>query len=495
MSKTKATKKKKPKIISSYHILHNEQGLKEEEFYEEEISYDIDFNENIHVSEDEYIDLIHSIRNNILNNIEEEKDIFIRAYIPTKENIDEYIPVIMTQGQLLTLLILAEPFHRYEVMFTDEFIFTVKDVSGINNYFDKIIKYFLFEHNININEVLMHTISELSIVSAAILGSYAVTINLFDICKLVNENKEFSDILHFNLRNVKKKLDFKESMNLINKKFEKLLSILKREDTCYRLLLNSKAGINDRQLKDTIFKIDYKPDEKGYIITEPADTSYIIGNDIISYYIDCVGGRKALCINKKNTKTSGYLTRKLSLLSIDNYIDEDVEDCGSKRYIELFIDSQKTLNRYIYRNYVIKKGKKVTIKTINPETDQHLIGKTILLRSPITCACKHGRICKTCYGDFARYNYEKNVGLIATLILTNQNTQLQLSAKHNLQANVNEIDWGEDFLKYFSVNKEQIYLSTDIAVEYLPETDKENLNTGIYIYGSEKLTEILQDFE
>lgn len=54
------------------------------------------------------------------------------------------------------------------------------------------------------------------------------------------------------------------------------------------------------------------------------------------------------------------------------------------------------------------------------------------------------------------------------------------------------------YITVFSIdegNKEQIYLSTDIAVEYLPETDKENLNTGIYIYGSEKLTEILQDFE
>lgn len=44
-------------------------------------------------------------------------------------------------------------------------------------------------------------------------------------------------------------------------------------------------------------------------------------------------------------------------------------------------------------------------------------------------------------------------------------------------------------------NREEIYLSTDIAVEYLPEIDKNNLKTGIYIYSKEKLIEILQDFE
>lgn len=44
-------------------------------------------------------------------------------------------------------------------------------------------------------------------------------------------------------------------------------------------------------------------------------------------------------------------------------------------------------------------------------------------------------------------------------------------------------------------DREKIYLSTDIAVVYLPETDQINLKSGIYIYGKEKLIELLQDFE
>lgn len=42
---------------------------------------------------------------------------------------------------------------------------------------------------------------------------------------------------------------------------------------------------------------------------------------------------------------------------------------------------------------------------------------------------------------------------------------------------------------------EEIYLSTDIAIVYLPEIDQLNLEKGIYVFSNEKLIEILQDFE
>ena len=45
------------------------------------------------------------------------------------------------------------------------------------------------------------------------------------------------------------------------------------------------------------------------------------------------------------------------------------------------------------------------------------------------------------------------------------------------------------------IGNENLYLATDIAVLYLPELDQINLEKGIYIYGKEKLIEILQDFE
>ena len=38
-------------------------------------------------------------------------------------------------------------------------------------------------------------------------------------------------------------------------------------------------------------------------------------------------------------------------------------------------------------------------------------------------------------------------------------------------------------------------MTTNIATEYLPETDKLSLKEGIHVYSQNELYEILQDFE
>lgn len=54
------------------------------------------------------------------------------------------------------------------------------------------------------------------------------------------------------------------------------------------------------------------------------------------------------------------------------------------------------------------------------------------------------------------------------------------------------------YVKVYSVDdneKQELYLSTDISTEYLPETDKISLKEGIHVYSKKELNEILQDFE
>jgi hypothetical protein len=99
------------------------------------------------------------------------------------------------------------------------------------------------------------------------------------------------------------------------------------------------------------------------------------------------------------------------------------------------------------------------------ENDTHLIGQTILLRSPIFCqsyASGHG-ICKHCYGAHLYYvNRDISVGRIASEIITSQYTQMRLSAKHLLASNVIPILWNEHFSKFFTVDINHIQLRNDI---------------------------------
>lgn len=53
-------------------------------------------------------------------------------------------------------------------------------------------------------------------------------------------------------------------------------------------------------------------------------------------------------------------------------------------------------------------------------------------------------------------------------------------------------------VKVYSIDsneKEELYMTTNIATEYLPETDKLSLKEGIHVYSQSELYEILQDFE
>ena len=87
---------------------------------------------------------------------------------------------------------------------------------------------------------------------------------------------------------------------------------------------------------------------------------------------------------------------------IDTWHDVSIEDCGSKHYVKYKIDTDKKLKMIDGRNYydlINGKADYDNLKTIDVN-DKSLIGKTIALRSPVTCLGNHpgGHICKTCYG-------------------------------------------------------------------------------------------------
>src|SRR5699024_9375945 len=93
-----------------------------------------------------------------------------------------------------------------------------------------------------------------------------------------------------------------------------------------------------------------------------------------------------------------------------------------------------------------------------------LIGKTLLFRSPETCASRargHG-ICYRCYGALAHTNYDINIGKIAAELLSAMLTQRLLSAKHLLETNIKKLRWSDEFFSFFEVDYSNIRLKEDI---------------------------------
>ena len=82
------------------------------------------------------------------------------------------------------------------------------------------------------------------------------------------------------------------------------------------------------------------------------------------------------------------------LLCMNTLLNPENDDCGSKNYVQVNFENKKILGRVNGRWANDGLGNEFLIR----KTDTDLIGKTVNLRSPITC-CGHDRkICRKCYG-------------------------------------------------------------------------------------------------
>lgn len=388
--------------------------------------------------------------------ISELKEKIIKDVDAAKEKFEDNIPV----GNYLTLLLLAKPFHDFDEEYTEEFLVNPVDVDGYPEYLDRVIDHFITNLNIPNRDLCLsiaYTIDELTIfTSKHVLMDIGPSISLYDLYKVTTRNEEFMDNLRFSTVNMNNEDNFQEIIDnyQTNNLNEIIDIILKDPKNSYKTLLKSKSGININQLNEVIGWIGYKPDLFGNVIPNPIDTSFMRGlNNPNEFLINAIAARKALITTKSEVRKSGYLTRRISILTGDIVLSE-VDDCGSKHYLHKYIKDKDTLSFYYDRYYINDNGEE---ELIYKGTHEHLIGRNIKLRSPITCALPEEKLCKRCYGlSLSRINKNLGVGTIATLLLTNPMTQKLLSTKHLQRVVIKNFDWDDKFSEFLKIEGYEI---------------------------------------
>lgn len=308
------------------------------------------------------------------------------------------------------------------------------------------------------------------------------TINLKDTIDLMNCSKEFNDIMHTSLKNIPiedvKNEGMKlarESIDIIVNDSEKLLG----HDHCLRNSFISKEGINPRQYKEFAVHIGSKPNGNGGVHPAIIDTSYINGGltNLVYQFIDSSSSRVAQIQMKNNVGNSGNFARILGINNIDSNIYDDPEyDCHTNNFVKVEIKSKKILDLLLDRYYRLDPD---GIDYLIDKNSTYLIGRTIYLRSPETCASAargHG-VCFKCYGKLAYINKNINPGKYAAEKVSSQLTQRQLSAKHLLETVIEKIEWIGPFDKYFAtdINIIQINPETDIQKNTIMIINKNNI--------------------
>ncbi len=188
-----------------------------------------------------------------------------------------------------------------------------------------------------------------------------------------------------------------------------------------------------------------KPD--GSIIETPITANFREGLDVLQYFISTHGARKGLADTALKTANSGYLTRRLVDVAQDLVVTEF--DCGTTESLLMapLVEGGDVVEPL--RDRVL--GRTVTCEVTKPGTDEVLIPvgtlldehwvaqldqlgiDRVMVRSPISCATRHG-VCAACYGrDLARghrVNLGEAVGVIAAQSIGEPGTQLTMRTFH-----------------------------------------------------------------
>lgn len=292
------------------------------------------------------------------------------------------------------------------------------------------------------------------------------TANNEDTIELMNSDQTFFDAIHCDLSNVPTEDIKNVGMDYTN---QAIKEIIKSKDHWGRPYFMAGEGINVKQFREFMVNIGTVPDGEGGIYPYALNTNYSNGgvHEVKDYIVDASKARLSQEISHVNVGTSGAFARILGLNNTDTKLYPDPSfRCNSKNFVKIFVKNNQVLksikNRY-YRFY--EDGVEYCIGSHPDKTDKELIGKTILLRSPITCA-SHARgegICYRCYGKLAHTNSNINIGRFAAEELSSQLTQRLLSAKHLLESSVKALRWPEEFSTFFDVDFGSIMISKEFT--------------------------------
>jgi len=226
----------------------------------------------------------------------------------------------------------------------------------------------------------------------------------------------------------------------LNRFSDKSLTEKLRDSFKYAYMIDSGARGSWDQVKQMILTRGFISNFDGEILEEPIKHSLVDGLNEKEFFNSTYGCRKGLLDVALNTGISGYLSRKLIFACVNLELDEELDDCGTKDCLEVFIRSERKarmlINRYFYNDLD-------ELQQITKENFKDIIGKIINIRSPIFCT--EESICHKCYGDSYKKLNSKYIGIIAAQTLGERGTQLILRTFHTSGAAITK-DTGDGII-------------------------------------------------
>lgn len=328
------------------------------------------------------------------------------------------------------------------------------------------IEFDIHDKNSEINEIIEY----MGRLSSKYGDLLAIGTSILDVVDVMNKSEEFYDLMHYEFPT----LPQKEIEEDIKEKGARVKQLLSEHSDIFRILIKSNILKSDQFIK-YYFSIGFQSDLSGRTITHGIKSSYLNKGmqSKADYAVDLYTANKALTYNKTNTGKAGYQQRKLQINS--EYTQLYSDSCDSEVLLEYEVKSEPYLKIINTMNMVLDDG---SLHPIEWTEDKDLIGKTIKLKNPLTCANKIQRvdnkgilrdhvigICKDCYGGLYETNSKHvHIGELAAAFTGSIITQTQLSSKHSLSVDSESVniivDDGKDDSTIF-MYKSDVFINTD----------------------------------
>lgn len=323
-----------------------------------------------------------------------------------------------------------------------------------------------FERTSELIKILIERYQELSIEFATIKQASIITL----------ENIFLNDYIHNKKVNELNNLKIPEDMQTsdVEELLREKMKILVNElgETKNPIWYISKAGkaIKDKQLQELFISYGQVPDVTGNVIPytmkgNGLSTGY---TDVPTYYVAATGARLSAIMNKEYMGKAGYLSRNLVLMSRTLTLSNKLYDCGTKHLLKVFVTDHSFLKRLENKWFCEHLGD--PLKLIHYDDHKYLIGKTIYIRSLITCA-GGDEVCHVCYGQDSHLVMNMpGMGIFNTEVYSSFVSQNILSTKHLLFTNANTIEFNDIFQRYFK------FISGDVYIKDEADLNIDNLN-------------------
>lgn len=329
-----------------------------------------------------------------------------------------------------------------------------------------------------LNTYIHDMVYDLSMISNDFNDILAISMNAEMFIDLAERYPRFKEIMRTQMPEDMQISDSEEMLDALAKEH---MDIIRNDDQYNHLkpILRSSGSIRQGQYREFAVNRGPKPDISGVTMPIMSQTNYLVGglNTVSSLFTEGLAGRKSPIMNKVKMGDTGHFSRLIMLNTSDIKLRQDLEECKTKHPTKYIVRTETHLQKLKGRYYRKFGQMKYSIITGN-ELD--LIGSSILVRTPATCASTEG-ICHKCYGELFHINRKLNSpGALSATEVSEPVTQNVLSTKHLTATDSELITFNNKiFTELFSVYGNEIMLNKekDDFEGYSMIIIKENLHT------------------